>query len=86
MSTYFGSSPKKDFDPAHWVSQADAAEMRGVTRQAIARLVKKGRFTTFSIAGRVLLKKSEVQQFKRKPPGPSPKMKQLPRKVRHKSR
>ena len=39
-----------------WVSQADAAEMRGVTRQAIARLVKKGRFTTLSIAGKILLR------------------------------
>ncbi len=42
--------------------------MRGVSRQAIVRLVKKGRFTTLCIAGKILLKKSEVE-----PPGPAPK-------------
>jgi len=49
--------------------------MRGVTRQAIARLVGKGRFTTLSIGGKTLLKRSEVEDFKPKPPGPSPKRK-----------
>ena len=76
MSTYLKGSPKKTFDPAQWVSQAEAAEMRGVTRQAIARLVGKGRFTTLSIGGKTLLKRSEVEEFKPKPPGPSPKAKQ----------
>jgi len=56
-----------------WVSQAEAAQMRGVSRQAIVRLVKKGRFTTLCIAGKILLKKSEVEHFKPKPPGPAPK-------------
>ena len=83
MSTYLKSSPKKNFDPAQWVSQADAAEMRGVTRQAISRLVKKKRFTTLSIGGKTLLKRSEVEEFEPRPPGPSPKTKQSkPRKTR----
>jgi hypothetical protein len=74
--------PKKNFDPAQWVSQAKAAEIRGVSRQAIAGLLKKGRFTTLSIGGKILLKRSEVEEFKPKPPGPSPKKKALakPRK------
>ena len=75
MSTYPRNSPKKNFDPSQWVSQAEAAEMRGVTRQAIARLVGKGRFTTLSIGGKTLLKWSEVEDFKPKPPGPAPKRK-----------
>jgi excisionase family DNA binding protein len=83
MSTDLKDSPNKNFDPAQWVSQAEAAEMRGVTRQAIARLVGKGRFTTLSIGGKTLLRRSEVRAFKPKPPGPSPKVKQpKPRKAR----
>jgi hypothetical protein len=69
--------------PSEWISQADAAGMRGVTRQAIAGLVRKGRFTTLSIGGKTLLKRSEVEGFKPKPPGPSPKVEQSkPRKAR----
>jgi excisionase family DNA binding protein len=79
MSIHFEGDPKKNLDPAQWVSQADAAEMRGVTRQAIARLVKKGRFTILSIGGKVLLKRSEVEKFKPKPPGPLPRTKQSKR-------
>ena len=83
MSTDFRSSPKKNFDPAQWVSQSEAAEMRCVTRQAIARLVGKGRFTTLLIGGKTLLRRSEVENFKPKSPGPSPKVKQpKPRKAR----
>jgi excisionase family DNA binding protein len=84
MSTYLGGKPTKNFDPAQWISQANAAEMRGVSRQAIARLVKKGRFTTLSIGGKTLLKRSEVEEFKPRPPGPLPKAKQTKRKeARH---
>jgi excisionase family DNA binding protein len=83
MSTDLKGSPNRSFDPAQWVSQAEAAEMRRVTRQAIARLVKKRRFTTLSIGGKTLLRRSEVEDFKPKPPGPSPKVKQSkPRKAR----
>ena len=77
MSTYFD---RKNFDPKEWVSQSDAASMRGVTRQAIARLVAKGRFTTLSIGGKILLKRSEIEEFKRRPPGRTPKAKSSKRK------
>jgi hypothetical protein len=73
-------SPNKQFDPAQWVSQAAAAELRGVTRQAIADLVGKGRFTTLSIGGKTLLRRSEVKEFRPKPPGPSPKVKESKRR------
>jgi hypothetical protein len=73
-------SAKGDFDPTAWVSQVDAAKIRHVSRQAIADLVRKGRFTTLSIAGKILLKRSEVEEFKPKPPGPSPKTKASKRK------
>ena len=84
MSSYFSASKNKTLDPSQWVSQAEAAEMRGVTRQAIADLVKKGRFQTLAIAGKILLKRSEVEAFQAKPPGPVPKPKQSKRKkARH---
>jgi len=79
MSTDSQKSPKKSFDPAQWVSQAEAAELRGVSRQAIAGLLKKGRFTTFSIGGKILLKRSDVEEFKPKLPGPVPKKKASPK-------
>jgi hypothetical protein len=75
MSSNLKRHSKKSLEPAEWVSQADAAKLRGVSRQAIADLVARGRFETLVIAGRVLLKLSEVREFTPKPPGPSPKVK-----------
>lgn len=56
-----------------WVSQADAARIRGVSRQAIARLIKKGRFRVLRIAGKTLLKRSDVRNYERERPGRPPK-------------
>jgi excisionase family DNA binding protein len=64
---------KRKVDPDQWISQTEAAKMRGVSRQAIARLVRKGRFKTLSIGGKTLLRRSEVEEFQPKPPGPAPK-------------
>lgn len=75
MSSNLKRLSKRSLEPEEWVSQAHAAEMRGVTRQAIADLVAKGRFMTLSIGGKILLKRSEVEAFKPKRPGPSPKVK-----------
>ncbi len=52
-----------------WISQAEAARLRGVSRQAIARLVKKGRFRVFRIGGKVLLKRAEVKAYEPDRPG-----------------
>jgi hypothetical protein len=60
---------KKIFDPADWVSQSEAARMRGISRQAISNLVAKGRFTTLTIAGKTLLSRSEVEKFQPNPGG-----------------
>lgn len=51
------------FDPAEWLSQADAARLRGVTRQAIAKLVTAGRFRTLEIGGHVLVNRHDVEAF-----------------------
>jgi excisionase family DNA binding protein len=47
--------------------------MRSVSRQAIAALVKKGRFRTLKIGGKVLVHREDVKAFVPKAPGPEPK-------------
>lgn len=63
----------KKIDPDELISQADAARIRGVTHQAIVRLVQQGRFTTVRISGRVFLLRSEVESYKPRKPGPKTK-------------
>ena len=48
------------FRPDDWVSQVEAAEIRGVSRQAIHQLVQKGRFRTYEVAGRTLVLREDV--------------------------
>jgi hypothetical protein len=52
-----------------WISQAEAARIRGVSPQAIGRLLKKGRFRTLQIAGRALLDRRDVENYKPKRTG-----------------
>lgn len=46
-----------------WISQAEAARIRGVTPQAIAGLIQRGHLTTIKVAGRVLVLRSEVERY-----------------------
>lgn len=67
------SDSSKDFNPLDWISQAEAATLRGVSRQAIHQLVAKGRFRTCEIAGRVLVLRDDVISYVAEPSGrPSP--------------
>jgi excisionase family DNA binding protein len=66
MSTHLSEDSVSSED---WVSQAEAARMRGVSRQAIARLISKGRFRVLRIAGKVLLKRADVKSFEPEPAG-----------------
>ena len=45
------------------VSQREAAEIRGVTVQAINFLVKRGRFTTIEVSGKTFLLRKEVEDY-----------------------
>jgi excisionase family DNA binding protein len=56
MSTYLQ-------DANEWISQAEAARVRGVSRQAIAVLVKKERLATLKIGGRTFVNRKEVEEF-----------------------
>jgi hypothetical protein len=46
------------------ISQAEAARLRSVTPVAIVDLIRRGRLQTVEIAGRKLLKRSDVLNFK----------------------
>lgn len=50
-------------DLSELVSQREAAEMRGVTVQAIHFLVKRGRFTTVEVSGKTFLLRKEVEEY-----------------------
>ncbi len=56
-------SKEKAITPSEWISQAEAARLRGVSRQAIAKLVKSGRLRGVKIGGHVLVNRADVQQF-----------------------
>jgi len=56
-------------DLTEWVSQAEAARLRGVSRQAIAKLVAQGRLQSLDIAGRALVRRSDVLNYTPLPPG-----------------
>jgi len=45
------------------ISQAEAARLRGITRQAVAALVRKGRIKAWTIAGKVLVSRTEIISF-----------------------
>ena len=57
------SSSYGEFRPDDWVSQAEAADIRGVSRQAIHQLVQKGRFRICEVAGRTLVLRDDVTQY-----------------------
>jgi hypothetical protein len=51
-------------DLSDLVSQREAAEMRGVTVQAIHFLVKRGRFTIVEVSRKTFLLRKEVEAYK----------------------
>ena len=57
------------FDPAEWISQVEAARIRGVSRQAIHNLIKRGRLSTLEVGGYLLVNRAEVENFEPAPPG-----------------
>ena len=63
MSSNRKDRPKESVEPGAWISQAAAAQMRGISRQAIADLVARGRFQTLEIGGKVLVRRSDVAEF-----------------------
>lgn len=56
-------------DPLEWITQAEAARLRNVSRQAIAKLVSNGRLRTFALGGRSFVSRADVLAFEPNPPG-----------------
>jgi predicted DNA-binding protein (UPF0251 family) len=61
VSTYSRSR----VDPSEWISQAEAARLRGVSRQAIANLIKKERLEILDVGGRKLVRRKDILSFER---------------------
>ncbi|MFO0968927.1 MAG: excisionase family DNA-binding protein [Gemmataceae bacterium] len=59
----------KRLSPDDWISQSEAARLRNVTRQAIAKLVRKGRLRTLVLGGHRLVRKSDVLSYQPGNPG-----------------
>jgi hypothetical protein len=59
------------------ISQAEAARLRGVTPNAIADLIRRGRLSIIEIAGRKHVRRSEILAFEEMPAGRPPKRKTL---------
>ena len=64
-----GSQRQPVCDAGEWITKAEAARVRGVTRQAIAKLVGKGKLATLELAGHTLVKRAEVEAYKPEPGG-----------------
>lgn len=52
-----------------WITQAEAARIRSVSRQAINKLVKSNRIRSVDIGGVTLVNKDDVQNFQAKSSG-----------------
>ena len=50
-----------------YISQSEAARIRGIAKQSIANLVRRGRLTSVTVAGRTLVLRSEVENFVAQP-------------------
>ena len=65
MSTNFSTA----INPAEWISQAEASRLRGVSRQAIAKLVGNGRLRILEVGGRAFVSRADVLAFEPNPAG-----------------
>ncbi len=54
------------------ITQAEAARIRDVSREAIADLIARGRLQTVEIAGQRFVKRSEIENFTERKAGRPP--------------
>lgn len=59
-----GSQEQPIVHPEDWITKAEAARIRKVTRQAIAKLVQKGKLGTLEIAGNTLVNRADVETYR----------------------
>jgi len=53
-----------------FVTLSEAAKIRGVSREAVHALVRRGRLRAVMVFGRLLLFRNEVENFRKNKPGP----------------
>jgi len=70
---------KDSEDIDDWISQVEAARIRNVSKQAIAKLIRRNRLSAREIGGRMLVRRSEVEAFVPMPIG-RPRKKAAPKK------
>ena len=83
MST---TTNKDDKNIDDWISQVEAARIRNVSKQAIAKLIRRNRLLAREIGGRMLVRRSEVEAFVPMPIGrprknAAPKKQAVPKKT-----
>lgn len=66
-----------DYRSDKWMSLAEASRLRGVKKQTMSYLVKKGRFEAHRIGSNVFVLREEVESYK-PDPGGRPRKKQQP--------
>src|ERR1700733_6696849 len=69
-----------------YISQAQAARHRGVSDQAIANLIRRGRLTTVEVAGRIVVLRSEIEGFVARPKFGNPPKKATRKKASQKAK
>ncbi|HZZ15507.1 MAG TPA: hypothetical protein VFE08_06060 [Candidatus Sulfotelmatobacter sp.] len=79
------SEKPETLDTNEWMSKGDASRARGVSRQAIWELVRRGRLTTHLYKGRVYVSRAEVMAFKPRPRGPAGTGYVRQRTIKHKT-
>jgi predicted DNA-binding protein (UPF0251 family) len=75
---------RKEDSKTEYFSQAEAASRRGVSDQAIANLIRRGRLTTVKVAGRIVVLRSEIEGFVARPKFGNPPKKATSQKVSQK--
>ena len=73
-------------DSKKYLSQAEAARRRGVSDQAIANLIRRGRLTTVEVAGRIVVLRSEIEGFVARPKFGNPPKKVISKKASQKAK
>ena len=63
------STTQNDGNFEKYISHAEAARIIGATSQSVANLVRQGYFTTATVAGRVLILRSEAEKYVARPKG-----------------
>ncbi len=62
-------------DPADLLTMTQAAERRGTTRQAVSYLVRQGKLEAVEVAGRLFVRRADVDSFTPDTGGRPPKVK-----------